>query len=89
MVLPLTARAPGERWTACDGVHIELRGLAAPAPLVQTLQLIESLTDATPVILHHDRDPALLYAELAQRGWSIRRIPGDPNEFRFLLSTDA
>ena len=89
MDLPLAAHAPGERWTACDGVHIELRGLAPPAPLVQTLRLIESLSDATPVILHHDRDPVLLYAELAQRGWSIERIAGDLNEFRFLLNWDA
>ena len=81
-----TARSPGEQWTESDGVHIEVRGLAPPSPFVLILKLIESVADATPVIVHHDRDPVPLYAELAQRGWMAQRIEGDAGEFRLRLS---
>lgn len=80
------ARSPGEQWTQPDGVHIEVRGLAPPSPFVLILKLIESVPDSMPVIVHHDRDPMPLYAELAQRGWTAQRIEGDASEFRLRLS---
>lgn len=83
------ARSPGEQWRAADGVHIEVRGLAPPAPFVLIVKLIESVTEATAVIVHHDRDPLPLYDELAQRGWSAQRVQGDVGEVRLRLTQDA
>lgn len=70
-------RAPGETWREADGLHIEVRGLPPPEPLVRIVRCIDAAADDTPVIVHHDRDPALLYMELAARGWSARRIEGE------------
>jgi hypothetical protein len=78
-------RAPGEKWRESDGIHVEVRGLAPPGPLVAIVRLVESVSDATPVIVHHDRDPQLLYGELADRGWIATRIEGEPGEFRLRL----
>ncbi|HEY8708547.1 MAG TPA: DUF2249 domain-containing protein [Burkholderiaceae bacterium] len=75
----------GKRWRDADGLHIDVRGLAAPGPLVAILRLIESVDDATPVIVHHDRDPKLLYPELAERGWGAETIPGEAGEVRLKL----
>lgn len=72
-------------WRDAAGIHIDVRGLAPPAPLVAILRLIDSVADATPVIVHHDRDPRLLYPELAERGWSAHAIPGDVGEVRLQL----
>ena len=79
------ARSPGEQWTQPDGVHIEVRGLAPPAPFVAILKLIDSMDDSTPVTVHHDRDPLPLYAELAQRGWIAQRMEGDAGEVRLRI----
>jgi len=74
------------RWTAADGIHLDVRGLAPPAPLVAIVELIESIEGGTtPVIVHHERDPALLYGELAERGWTVERIDSDPGEVRLKL----
>ena len=73
------------RWTAADGMHIDVRGLPAPEPLVAILALVESVADRTPVIVHHDRDPAMLYPELAELGWTATPIDGDPGEVRLRL----
>jgi len=70
----------GIRWREGDGVHIDVRGLAPPGPLVAILQLVASISDATPVLVHHDRDPLMLYAELAQIGWWAERLPSAAGE---------
>jgi hypothetical protein len=75
----------GQTWRDAAGIHIDVRGLAPPAPLVVIVKLIESVTDATAVIVHHDRDPLLLYAELAERGWIAQRVAGDVGEVRLRL----
>ena len=75
----------GKRWTDADGIHIDVRGLAPPAPLVAIIDLVVSIRDATPVIVHHDRDPVMLYGELAERGWTIERIASATGEVRLKL----
>jgi len=53
---------------------------------VAIVELIESIGDnATPVIVHHERDPVLLYGELAERGWTAERVDSDPGEVRLKL----
>lgn len=73
------------RWVEADGVHIDVRGLSPPAPLVAILALVASISDTTPVIVHHERDPRMLYPELAEIGWTAARIDGVPGEVRLKL----
>ena len=77
--------SPGKRWRDAEGEHIDVRGLAPPQPLVAILQLVASITAPTAVVVHHDRDPLLLYGELAEVGWVAQRIAGDPGEVRLRL----
>jgi hypothetical protein len=79
-------REQGRRWSTADGVHIDVRGLEPPEPLVAILDLVESLGDETPVIVHHDRDPQMLYPELAERGWTAEYLPAAPGEVRLRLT---
>jgi hypothetical protein len=87
----VNAAAPGHAaapWRDDDGLHVDVRGLAPPAPLVAILRLVEASVDDTPLIVHHDRDPLLLYPELAERGWVAVRLPdsaGAPGEVRLRL----
>lgn len=84
---PNEGDSPATRcWHETDGAHIDVRGLPPPEPLVAILSLVRELaTGATPVIVHHDRDPQLLYPELAELGWTAERIEGDPGEVRLRL----
>jgi hypothetical protein len=78
-----------KRWREGDAEHIDVRGLAPPAPLVEILTLVDALAGdaavASCVIVHHDRDPKLLYPELAERGWQAEVVAGDPGEVRLRL----
>ena len=79
------ALAEGRRWIDTDGIHIDVRGLLPPGPLVAILELVESIHDATHVIVHHERDPQMLYPELAEIGWTAERIDAPAGEVRLKL----
>ena len=93
----MNARDPwlAKVWTESDGTHIDVRGLAPPQPLTQILRLVLEVAEgaAAPagaaVIVHHDRDPVLLYPELLQLGWWAERIEGEPGEVRLRLAPAA
>lgn len=87
------AGARERRWTDADGEHIDVRGFAPPQPLVAIVRLLEDI-DASgaprAVIAHLDRDPLMLYPELAQRGWAAQPLPAAPGDaVRLRLVRDA
>jgi hypothetical protein len=73
------------QWRDEGAAHIDVRGLPPPQPLVAILRLLQSIDDGTPVVAHLDRDPVMLYPELAQIGWSAEHSPGDAGEVRLIL----
>ncbi len=80
-----TGKIPGKHWRASDGIHLDVRGLAPPEPMVAILELIDALDDDNIIIVHHFRDPVYIYPELADRGWSCKIVAGDPDEVRLHL----
>lgn len=69
----MTCARPAEEtriWRAADAVHIDVRGLDPPEPMVAILQLIDSGEVDTALVAHLDREPIFLYPELDDRGWS-------------------
>ena len=84
--LPATRRSPPLQWRDAEAAHIDVRGLPPPQPLVAILRLVHSLAEGkTPVVVYLDRDPVMLYPELADIGWSAERITSPAGEVRLLL----
>ncbi len=66
------------RWRDAQGEHIDVRGLSPPQPLVAILRLVHYVQHAGGVVIVHlDRDPVMLYPELAEIGWGAERLEGD------------
>jgi hypothetical protein len=81
----MTAPAVPREWLAQGEAHIDVRGLSPPQPLVAILRLLASVEEGRTVIAHLDRDPVMLYPELAQIGWDAQTIEGEPGEVRLRL----
>ena len=77
------------QWSDTDGEHIDVRGLPPPQPLVAIVRLIETVDATRAVVAHLDRDPLMLYPELAERGWAAQRLSAPPGEVRLRLTRDA
>jgi hypothetical protein len=73
------------RWSEGDAEHIDVRGLPPPRPLVEIIALVRSVGDGRAVIVHHDREPMLLYPQLAEEGWAAERVDAPPGEVRLRL----
>ena len=57
-------------WRTPSAVHIDVRGLEPPEPMVEILRLIDGGEVDCALIAHLDREPIFLYPELDDRGWS-------------------
>lgn len=72
-------------WMEEGVAHIDVRGLPAPQPLVAILRRVHTLEAGQSLVVHHDRDPLLLYSELAEIGWDAERIAAPAGEVRLLV----
>jgi hypothetical protein len=64
-------------WRTPDAVHVDLRGLDPPDPMVTVLRMIDQGEVASVLIAHFDREPIFLYPELDDRGWSHDVLPSE------------
>jgi uncharacterized protein DUF2249 len=64
-------------WRTPDAMHVDLRGLDPPEPMVTVLQMIDCGEVDGVLVAHFDREPIFLYPELDDRGWSHEIIPDD------------
>jgi hypothetical protein len=64
-------------WRTPEAVHVDLRGLEPPEPLVTVLRLIDLGEIDSVLIARFDREPIFLYPELDDRGWSHDVVPSD------------
>lgn len=76
------------RWQQKDGVHLDLRGLLPPEPMIEILREIDDGAGG-PLIVHMDRDPVFLYQELEDRGWSGQLLPADDKTEMISLDEQA
>lgn len=66
-------------WQAEDGVHIDVRGLDPPQPIVRLFELIDA-RQVGSVIAQFSYDPAVLYPEFDARGWDYEIITCDDDD---------
>ncbi len=68
--MPVRPAEKFRMWRTADAVHIDLRGLDPPEPMVAILRLIDGNEVETALVAHLDREPIFLYPELDEREWN-------------------
>lgn len=70
------ARPDDERiWRTEEALHVDVRGLEPPGPMIAILRLIDGDQVDGALIAHLDREPIFLYPELHERGWAYELLP--------------
>jgi hypothetical protein len=76
MKVHCTDRPEGSRlWWNEEGLHIDVRGLQPPEPMIAILGLIDGGEVEGALIAHLDREPIFLYPELDDRGFIHELVP--------------
>jgi Uncharacterized conserved protein (DUF2249) len=73
-------------WKEEDVVHIDVRGLVPPQPMVAVLSLLESEKVLDRIVVHIDREPIYLYPELEEYGWSYETSTIDADYYQVAIS---
>ena len=67
---PIRSLGPARRGGGV--VEIDVRGLEPPEPMVKILETLNTLPPGARLVVHHHRDPALLYDKLDARGYRAK-----------------
>ncbi|MGE5476066.1 MAG: DUF2249 domain-containing protein [Bacteroidales bacterium] len=76
-------------WREDDGLHIDVRKLKPPQPMLAVLRLLETAAAGEVVVVHHERVPQFLLPELAERGWAVARMAEEPANVRLWLQREG
>lgn len=68
---------------------LDNRGLMPPEPMVLTLETLETMAEGEVLEILNDRDPLLLYPELAARGHLAQRKEKTPEGYAVLIRRGA
>ena len=72
-------------WREEDGLHIDVRKLKPPFPMLAILRLIDGDAALAGLVVHHERNPHFLLPELAERGWGVARVAEEFQDVRLWL----
>lgn len=50
-------------------IELDVRGLAPPEPMMKILEAVVAMTDRDILLVHHHREPMMLYEKLEERGF--------------------
>lgn len=76
-------------WREDDGLHIDVRKLKPPQPMLAVLRLLETTEPKEIVVVHHERVPQFLLPELAERGWGVSRMSEEFANVRLWLRREG
>lgn len=76
-------------WREDDGLHIDVRKLKPPQPMLAVLRLLETAALGEVVVVHHERVPQFLLPELAERGWRVARMVEEFANVRLWLEREG
>ena len=66
--------------------ELDVRNLEAPEPMVKILETLPKLSDNTILLVHHHREPVMLYDKLIERGYSAIANKIEENYFKIVIT---
>lgn len=71
---------------APEVIELDVRGLEPPEPMVQILEALPKLSERGIMVVHHHREPLLLYEKLTQRGYTAKTIKINEGYYKVIIT---
>jgi len=66
--------------------ELDVRDLEPPEPMVKILETLPKLSDNTILLVHHHREPLMLYDKLAERGYEAIANKIEENYYKVVIT---
>ena len=67
-------------------IEIDVRELEPPEPMIKILETLSSVDEKTVLIVHHHREPLMLYPKLEERGYRAISNKIKENYFKVIIT---
>lgn len=67
-------------------IEIDVRELAPPEPLIMILEKLSEVDEKTVLVVHHHREPAMLYPKLEERGYTAMTNKIEENYYKVVIT---
>ncbi len=67
-------------------IELDVRGLEPPEPMVKILETLPKIDEKTLLLVHHHREPLMLYPKLEERGYTAQANKIQENYYKVLIS---
>lgn len=66
-------------------IEIDVRDLEPPEPMIKVLETLSKIDDKTALLMHHHREPIMLYPKLEERGYRAFCTKINENYFKIVI----
>ncbi len=67
-------------------VELDVRNFQPPEPMIKILEMLPQLSDDTILLVHHHREPVMLYDKLAERGYTAAANKIEENYYKIVIT---
>jgi len=67
-------------------IEIDVRDLTPPEPMIKVLETLSQVDEKTLLLVHHHREPLMLYPKLEERGNEAKSYKINENYFKVLIT---
>ena len=67
-------------------IEIDVRDLAPPEPMIKVLESLTDVDEETVLVVHHHREPAMLYPKLEERGYAAMTNMIEENYYKVVIT---
>ncbi|KAB2842549.1 MAG: DUF2249 domain-containing protein, partial [Melioribacteraceae bacterium] len=67
-------------------IEIDVRKLEPPEPMIKILEMLEQVDEKTLLLVHHHREPMMLYPKLEERGYQAVSNKIEENYYKVVIT---
>lgn len=67
-------------------IELDVRNLEPPEPMIKILEMLPKLSSNAVLLVHHHREPLMLYDKLAERGFTAAANKIEENYYRIVIT---
>src|SRR5690606_3122826 len=67
-------------------IELDVRELVPPEPMIKILENLSRIDDKTVMVVHHHREPLMLYPKLEERGYTAISNMIEENYYKVVIT---